>query len=224
MLVWRFVMVCLLSGYTLVSSGFPTQSVLNTLSIMGLLISARSAFRVAPAFDYKRPHVSATRKHHDRRPSPFSTLSAISGALYRDQGKNDRGRNILVACMAILIGSCSQGTEAIKLVVEKGEIILALAAVGIVRNCCGFLFLILFLSLYEEEVWRITFFYTVVSCISKFPLDSDNGRTFYMLHVVAVYAPLLDIRCLSRILHCRFSAVRRAHTNGGCSSMTHALP
>lgn len=88
---------------------------------MGLLISARSAFRVAPTFDHKRPHFSVTRKHHDRRPSPFSTLSAMTGALYRDQGKNDRGRKILVACMAILIGSCSQGTEAIKLVMEKGK-------------------------------------------------------------------------------------------------------
>lgn len=111
---------------------------------MGLLISARSAFRVAPTFDYKRPHFSATTNITTEGPLPFSTLSAMSGALYRDQGKNDRGRKILVVCMAILIGSCSQGTEAIKLVVEKGEIILALAAVEIVRNCCGSLFLLLF--------------------------------------------------------------------------------
>ena len=47
----------------------PNRSVLNTLSIMGLLISTRSAFREAHTFDHKWPHVSATRKHHDRKPS-----------------------------------------------------------------------------------------------------------------------------------------------------------
>jgi hypothetical protein len=71
---------------------------------------------------------------------------------------------------------------------EKRERILALAAVEIVRNCCGSLSLPLslsyFSSLCEEEVWRITFF--VVSCVSNFPLDSDNGRTCYMLRVMAV--------------------------------------
>ena len=61
-------------------------------------------------------------------------------------------------------------------------------------------------SLCEEEVWRVTFFYTVVSCVSNFPLDSDNGRTYYMLRVMAV------VRAVATL---QFSAVRRTHRNSG---------